>query len=144
MTNSIFLNKIVNLSDARRRLLAQDEDVNRQDEEEHRREFRRASSERLFAQVIQANDQSMVGTTLSCHAIDVSPNGLKVSSDEQVPVGCVLDLWVDDSKKPGKFFLSSDVRWVTEQDDGTGYQFGVQLHNGAATDIEAWRQRQHG
>jgi hypothetical protein len=105
------------------------------DEADNRRDIRRVSSERLFAQVVQSNDSDLVGTTLSCEATDISANRLKIVADRTLPVGCVLDLWVDDSRKPGKFFLSSDVRWSGEN------EFGVQLHNGTATDIEAWRKR---
>ena len=128
MENSLYTSKTIGLTAARGTRAPSDD-------HENRREIRRASSERLFAQVVQSNDNDLVGTTLSCEAIDVSANGLKIAADRTLPVGCVLDLWVDDSRKPGKFFLSSDVRWSGENG------FGVQLHNGSATDIEAWRKR---
>ena len=110
-------------------------------EHEQRKEFRRESSERLFLQVVQADDQDMVGTTISCMALNVSPGGLMVACDQRIPPGCFIDLWVDDSARPGKFFLSSEVRWETENEPGE-YQIGVALLDGAATDIEEWRERQ--
>ncbi len=60
----------------------------------------------------------------------------KIFADQLVPGECVLDLWIDDSRKPGKFFLSCDVRWVDEE----AQMFGVQLHSGSATDIDEWRE----
>jgi len=129
--SSLYASKTVSLATSRGRRVAKKEIQ----EDDNRRDIRRASSERLFAQVVQSNYNDLVGTTLSCEAIDISANGLKIAADRTLPVGCVLDLWVDDSRKPGKFFLSSDVRWSGEN------EFGVQLHNGTATDIEAWRKR---
>jgi|TARA_B110000196_G_C20504004_1_gene368082 hypothetical protein len=130
METSLYTSKTVSLAATRGRRVPNKEI----DDDDNRRDIRRASSERLFAQVVQSNDNDLVGTTLSCEAIDISANGLKISADRTLSVGCVLDLWVDDSRKPGKFFLSSDVRWSEKN------EFGVQLHNGSATDIEAWRK----
>jgi hypothetical protein len=48
---------------------------------------------------------------------------------------------VDDNSRAGKFFLSSEVRWVNEAETGE-YEVGVALLDGAATDIEEWRERQ--
>ena len=136
---TLLLSKIVSLSDARRGLMSSKR-TNRPDHDpEQRREFRRASSERLFAQVTQSDDKDLVGTTLSCQAMDASAGGLKIFTDQFLSVGCVLDLWIDDSRKPGKFFLSCDVRWVDEGE----HMFGVQLRGGSATDIDEWRER-HG
>ena len=110
-------------------------------EHEQRKEFRRGSNERLFLQVVQSDDQDMVGTTISCMALNMSPNGLMVACDQRIPEGCFIDLWVDDSARPGKFFLSSQVCWETENEPGE-FQIGVALLDGAATDIEEWRARQ--
>jgi hypothetical protein len=110
-------------------------------EHEQRKEFRRGSNERLFLQVVQSEDQDMVGTTISCTALNVSPSGLMVACDQRIPEGCFIDLWVDDSARPGKFFLSSEVRWAFESEPGE-FRIGVALLEGAATDIEEWRARQ--
>lgn len=130
MDSSQHASKIISMSATHRTRVPKELDG-----DDNRRDTRRASSERLFAQVVQSNDIDLVGTTLSCEAIDISANGLKITADRTLPVDCVLDLWVDDSRKPGKFSLSIDVRWSGEN------EFGVQLHNGSATDIDAWRKR---
>ena len=56
-----------------------------------------------------------------------------------------MDLWVDVSSRPGKFFLAGEVRWSRPtgnfDDDGQQEWFiGVQLKSGAATDIVDWRE----
>jgi len=103
------------------------------------------SDDRLFTQVVLAADEpELVGTTLSCTAINMSIGGIQFKTTEPVPVGTLLDLWVDVSSRPGKFFLAGEVRWsrpTAEADEnGTELHFvGVQLKSGAATDILDWR-----
>ncbi len=103
------------------------------------------SGDRLFTQIVLAADEpELVGTTLSCTAINMSIGGIQFKTTKPVPVGTLLDLWVDVSSRPGKFFLAGEVRWsrpTTETDEnGTELHFvGVQLKSGAATDILDWR-----
>lgn len=144
MTASILLSKIVNFADSvsrRDRNVMNDYQHHDNDNHENRKELRRACNDRLFMQVVQSETEDLVGTTFSCRAVDASKNGLKVTCGQPIPLGCTLDLWVDDSSNPGKFFLSSEVRWVT-RDEGDDYHVGVELLEGAATDISAWRLRQ--
>lgn len=103
------------------------------------------SDDRLFTQVVLAAEKpELVGTTLSCRAVNMSVGGIQFRTNQSVPVGTLLDLWVDVASRPGKFFLSGEVRWSrpTEEVDenGTPMHFiGVQLKAGAATDIIDWR-----
>ncbi len=106
--------------------------------EEQRSELRQISGERLFVQITQASDKDLLGTTLSCKAVDASAHGIKFLVDDFVPVGCLIDLWVDDKARPGKFFLSGDVRW-TQKVGHSSTMVGVRLQEGLATDIEDWK-----
>jgi PilZ domain len=142
MTTSPLISKIINFTDVRNARLTPRARSRVADHHEQRREFRRQSSERLFLQIVQSGEPDLVGTTISSSALDASANGLKVASGQHIPTGSVIDLWVDDSAKPGKFFLSSKVCWVHRQTSGR-FELGVQLLDGAATDIQAWRER-HG
>ena len=102
------------------------------------------SDDRLFTQVVlSAGEPELVGTTLSCTAVNLSVGGIQFRTDSPVPTGSLLDLWVDVSSRPGKFFLAGEVRWsrptdVSTSDDGQWF-VGVQLKAGAATDIVDWR-----
>lgn len=103
------------------------------------------SDDRLFAQVVTAADESdLVGTTLSCTAINMSMGGIQFKTTQAVPVGSLLDLWIDVASRPGKFFLAGEVRWSrpTSEDNQNSTELhfvGVQLKSGAATDIIDWR-----
>lgn len=103
------------------------------------------SDDRLFTQVVLAADEpDLVGATLSCNAVNMSMGGIQFKTNRAVPVGTLLDLWVDVSSRPGKFFLAGEVRWSrpTQETDENGCEMhfvGVQLKSGAATDILDWR-----
>ena len=106
---------------------------------------RLVSDDRLFTQVVlSAEDPELVGTTLSCTAVNLSVGGIQFRTDAPVPTGSLLDLWVDVSSRPGKFFLAGEVRWSrpTEVDGSQDCEWfvGVQLKSGAATDIVDWRE----
>ena len=101
------------------------------------------SDDRLFTQVVlSAENPDLVGTTLSCRAINLSVGGIQFRTNSSVPPGSLLDLWVDVSSRPGKFFLAGEVRW-SRPAGGHGsddeWFIGVQLKSGAATDIIDWR-----
>ena len=102
--------------------------------------------DRLFTQVVlSADEPDIVGTTLSCTAVNLSVGGVQFRSNSSVPAGSLMDLWVDVSSRPGKFFLAGEVRWSRPtgnfDDDGQQEWFiGVQLKSGAATDIVDWRE----
>jgi hypothetical protein len=141
MSASLLMSKIVSFNQAKRKKVhSQNLALNTVSEE--KRQYKRvASNERLFAQIVACEDRpNLVGSTISCKAMDVSAGGMRIKSYQYIPKGSQLDLWVDIRSRPGKFFLTSDVRWVTEKSDSHhGFQLGVALHEGAATDFEEWR-----
>ncbi len=106
---------------------------------ERRIEVRRNSSERLFVQITACDEQHLIGATFSCKALDVSIGGLRILSEAPIPDGSKLDLWVDSSRRPGKYFLTSDVRWSHEEKNGE-CSIGVELLESPTTDIQQWRQ----
>ena len=138
-TSSLLMSKVVDITTARNRRAKREMNMSEFGEEK-RREARRDSQEKLFVQIVKSHDQELVGTTISCQAVDVSANGLRIRAATLIPAGCQIDLWVDNSIGPGKFFLSSEVRWARIQEGGC--EAGVELYDGAATDIAEWRELQ--
>jgi len=102
------------------------------------------SDDRLFVQVVlSAADPDLVGSTLSCKAVNLSVGGIQFRATSAIPNGALLDLWVDIRSRPGKFFLAGEVRWSRPVDAGAtpdNWLIGVQLKSGAATDILDWRE----
>jgi hypothetical protein len=105
--------------------------------EDNRTEVREISGEPLFVQITQSSEKELIGKTMACKAVDASAHGIKFLAKDFIPVGCLLDLWVDDKSRPGKFFLSGDVRW-TQKEGKISTMVGVRLQDGLATDIESW------
>ena len=140
MNNSVLVSKVIDITQARRRHLAQGAVMNHAGTE-MRQETRHSSHERLFVQVVECEDPNLIGTTLSCDSVDVSAGGMRISSETYIPEGSQVDLWIDVNSGPGKFFLTSDVRWTRSTTEGS-YHFGAQLREGAATDISEWRALQ--
>ena len=133
---------VIELTSARSRLRAKGSTHSANDNRVH---GRMDSDDRLFVQVVlSADDPDLVGATLSCNAVNLSIGGIQFRTDAEIATGSLLDLWVDISSRPGKFFLAGEVRWSrpTGQSDFEGndeWFIGVQLKSGAATDILDWR-----
>lgn len=135
-------NNVIELLSARNRLRPKGPTRASNDKRSHSRVD---CNDRLFVQVVlSADEPELVGTTLSCSAVNLSVGGIQFRTKSSVPTGSLLDLWVDISSRPGKFFLAGEVRWCrpTGQTDSAGndeHFIGVQLKSGAATDILDWR-----
>jgi hypothetical protein len=107
-------------------------------EVDRRREPRFACREKLFVQVILCGSEpALVGRTFSAYTADVSANGISFQCGQDLPPDALVDLWVDMSSRPGKFFLSGRVRW--SRDAQGQCLVGVELDSGSATDIDSWR-----
>ena len=142
MARSSILSKIVQLSDVRMQQGMRNRsvvDAMGTQNIERRIKERFHSDESLFVQIVASENAELVGTTVSCTALDVSVDGMRIESKADIPEGCKLDIWVDVMDKPGKFFLTSDVRWSKPVNNGH-CEIGIELGEGTATDISAWRE----
>lgn len=110
--------------------------------QERRVKPRLAREERLFVQVLACpQDDDLVGTTLACRSSDLSATGIKIKTESAVPIGTVLDLWVDVQGRRGKFFLSGEVMWCEHRPEDDYYLLGIELDEKltAITDITDWK-----
>lgn len=106
---------------------------------ERRQEPRYECRERLFVQVVACTEcPELVGRTQAGDVFDASASGINFRSELELPVGTLIDIWIDVASRPGKFFLSGEVRWNGCAEAGA-HATGVELEDGPATDIAAWR-----
>ncbi|MCC5872125.1 MAG: PilZ domain-containing protein [Gammaproteobacteria bacterium] len=106
---------------------------------DRRKEPRFICRERLLAQVVLCPEQpQLVGRTEAGRVMDISASGIHFYCTVALPVDSLVDLWVDISSRPGKFFLSGKVRW-SQASATASHGIGVELEEGPATDISAWR-----
>ena len=99
---------------------------------------RRPCRDRLFVQVILCGSRpDLIGRTWSCRAVATEHHALEFLCGGALPSDALVDLWVDLSERPGKFFLSGFVQSSAHADDGR-HRIRVLLEDGAATDIDDW------
>jgi hypothetical protein len=108
------------------------------DSEDNRSEIRMVSREPLFVQITQSSEKNLIGKTMACQAVDTSAHGIKFLAEDSIPVGSLIDLWVDDLSRPGNYLLSADVCWSRKAGKDSRV-IGVRLQEGLATDIQRWK-----
>jgi len=106
--------------------------------EDNRSEIRVVSREPLFVQITQSSEKNLIGKTMACNAVDASGHGIKFLAEDFIPVGSLIDLWVDDLSRLGKYLLSGDVCW-SRKAGKVSRVIGVRLKEGLATDIQSWK-----
>jgi hypothetical protein len=105
---------------------------------DNRSEIRVASCELLFVQITQSSKRNLIGKTMACKAVNASAHSIMFLAEGIIPVGCLLDLWVDDLSRLGKYFLSGVV-CRTQKAGTVSRLIGVRLQEGLATDIQSWK-----
>lgn len=103
-----------------------------------RKECRKASGEGALVQITKSTEKHLIGKTMKCKVVDGSAHGVSFIAAGYIPVGCQLDLWVDNLSSMEKYFLSGEVCW-TQKAGEVPCAMGVRLQEGAATDIENWK-----
>lgn len=139
------------------------------DQTEQRAHPRYEDEQQLLAQIVMSpSRQFSPGHLVRGRTVDVSLGGLQFHCAAQLAPRTLLDLWVDASDTPEKFFLIAVVRWCRAipstraasatvpglthgqpacgTSSPTGYAIGAALRQSAATDHSRWRdylERRH-
>ncbi|NQV63789.1 MAG: PilZ domain-containing protein [SAR86 cluster bacterium] len=135
MTSSQLIAKITSLISFRQ---TQRQATTASPHQQQRREIRQTNLKTLFIQIMDCPDPDMINLTLSCNTRETSASGLRIVAGTCIPIGSRLDLWVNISARPSKYFVTGEVRWVSPADGGD-YDMGIELDTSVATDIDAWR-----
>jgi hypothetical protein len=107
---------------------------------DRRQSSRQPRDERVVVQIVSSTRDTLPpGTVVRCSTKDVSPEGLRIQLDQQVPEGFELELWVEISNHPSKFYLAGEVKWCQELEAGKRYLVGVSLSKGKTEDLELWQ-----
>lgn len=106
----------------------------------HRKNSRYARQDRLMAQVTASlHSIDADKATHPAKTLDISKRGLRIMGNDSIPVGSMVDLWVEITGLKGKFYLNSEVRW-SKLDDRLGYVMGLELCEGLGSDINHWER----
>ncbi len=107
--------------------------------EERRKEPRLQRKEKLFAKILSSpTHPSLKSNVQACFTDDVSRGGLKIQLDQAVPIGCLLDLWVSMSSRPGTFLLTGEVKWLKQEGDEGAFCAGIAIQERPGDDFSAW------
>jgi Tfp pilus assembly protein PilZ len=107
---------------------------------DRRQSNRQPRDERVVVQIVSSTRDTLPpGTVVRCSTKDVSPEGLRIQLDQRVPEGFELELWVEISNHPSKFYLAGEVKWCQELEEGKRYLVGVALSQGKTEDFELWQ-----
>jgi len=108
---------------------------------DRRQHTRQARDERVVVQIVSSTRDTLPpGTVVRCSTKDVSAQGLRIQLDQQVPEGFKLELWIEVSNHPSKFFLAGEVKWCQALEDSKRYLVGVELHEGETEDFKLWQE----
>lgn len=108
---------------------------------DRRQHARQPRDERVVVQIVSSTRDTLPpGMVVRCATKDVSPRGIRIQLDQQVPEGFLVELWIEISNHPSKFFLAGEVKWCQELDEGKRYLVGVELKEGETEDFKLWRE----
>lgn len=107
--------------------------------DERRTARRRSRDERLLVQIVSAvGAPELAGATLPSRTCDVSAGGLGLWLGQPLTPGVRIELWVNVSGIPGKFFLCGEVRWSRAV--APDYLHGIELIPVPGDDLARWQR----
>lgn len=77
-------------------------------------------------------------TVVLCRILDVSPSGMKIRVDRELPREAILRLCADFGRNRPPMEVVGEVRWCREEDDC--FEAGFSLYDSDYTDINAWKE----
>lgn len=108
---------------------------------DRRQHTRQPRDERVVVQIVSSTRDTLPpGTVVRCSTKDVSAQGLRIQLDQPVPEGFRVELWIEVSNHPTKFFLSGEVKWCQALEDSKRYLVGVELNEGETEDFKLWQE----
>lgn len=111
--------------------------------EERREDKREPQKSVLSVQIVFASTApTLLGKRIAGSTVDISPNGLGILLDCEIPDDCMLDLWVTMKDDPKKYFLSGKVRWCRPADEEGMFTVGISMYerHDTETDLNEWKK----
>ena len=72
--------------------------------------------------------------------LDMSANGLRVISDQEMPAGSIVRTCVQLKSTHEQFMLVSEVKWSQLHEHPGEFLLGLSLFESEDTDIQAWKE----
>lgn len=105
--------------------------------EDQRSESRISYHIRFFVHVHQCEeDPDLVGASMACEAVDFSPHGVQLRTDQPLSPGSLINITIGIGDAFAMYLLRGEVRWVRES--GGEHRMGVLLQDVENTDYHSW------
>ncbi|NVJ59415.1 MAG: PilZ domain-containing protein [Gammaproteobacteria bacterium] len=102
---------------------------------EERRESQRFSAKRKVNMELMFSDDDGVTHRLHCITLDISKTGLRVSLEQELPIGFVAQLCIENDQGQ-LLLLFAELRWCKRS--GVEYECGFELMDTEQSDLSAW------
>ena len=105
-----------------------------------RQHVRQPRDERVVFQIVSSpHDTLPPGTVLRCSTKDVSPRGIRIQLNRPLSEGCLLELCVEFSNRPGIIFLAGEVKWCKALAESKRNLVGVELKERQFGSFKLWQ-----
>jgi hypothetical protein len=104
--------------------------------DEQRQEYRLPRRLTVFIELGDGDSENPI--LVASQSLDISANGLRVITDQELPEGSILRSCVHTDEK--RFVLVTDVKWCNAWHNPGEYLVGLALFESEDTDIQEWKE----
>jgi len=83
-------------------------------------------------------NMTLTDTTFLCHGVDLSRNGIRLSSDVELPIGAELEMLVHVEEPPSVFVHRGKVRWTMRGGEPNTFSVSIELIEGGPSHLRTW------
>ncbi|MGB3622796.1 PilZ domain-containing protein [Ketobacter sp. MCCC 1A13808] len=106
------------------------------DQRSHKRQSRKEDA--YLEVTIDDAEGGYIQKVIACETVDLSQRGLKIYMSEPVEQGLISEILVEISGEQGRFFLTTEVKWISPTGDDGWYFAGFEIFDAENTDFESW------
>jgi hypothetical protein len=106
--------------------------------DEHRSEQRLPRTDPITLDIVDCSNSGMVGQSLQCVTLDISATGLRVRTEQPLPVATLVEICTALHGMPGKFFLKGQVVHSSAAEEDGWFYHGIRLDDKPTADMLGW------
>lgn len=107
--------------------------------DEDRTEHRLERKDTIYVEVMSSPRPDEESEVVICKTVDISANGIQITLDRELPIGCILQLCVQFQDNNERLFVVGEVMWVRNT-VGEDFLVGFHLFEDDDSDILEWKQ----
>lgn len=110
-----------------------------------RQEFRLNNKATVFIEVASASlDGSESGEMLISNSVDISANGLQITTDRPLIVGAIHQTGIKIENVTERMYLTTQVRWVRDHEENSDlFKIGLAVLDSEDGSVISWKELLH-